>query len=82
MLLGELLKGDDVESSNRDRIALGPDLHAVALSDFVDNSSLRNEIKNVLREPYVEHGVIAQKHNQRKVKMRKSQISVDNASAE
>ena len=42
MSLGELLNGDDVEALNRERIALGLDPHAVAMSDVADISSLRH----------------------------------------
>ena len=82
MLLGELFKRDGVESLHRERIALGLCLRSAMMSDVVDNSSLRNETKTILREAHVEYGVIAHKHNQRKVKMRKAHITVKNDSAE
>ena len=68
MLPGALLNGDDVEVSNRKRIALGLDLRTVVMNDVVDNYSLMNETKTLLCEEYVEYCVITQKYNQRKVK--------------
>ena len=47
MSLCELLNGDDVEASNRERITLDLDPHAVAMIDVACNSSLRNETKNI-----------------------------------
>ena len=43
MLLGEILNGDDAKVSNRERIALGPDLNTDLMSDVTDNYSLRDE---------------------------------------
>ena len=82
MSLCELLNVDDAEASNRERMSLGLDPHVFVMIDVADNSSLRNENKNILREAHVEHGIIIHKCNQRKDKMKEVNIVVKNASAE
>ena len=70
MLPGKLLKGDEAEASNRERMALGIDLCAVAMSDVVDNSSLKNETTYLLREAHIECGATSHDHDQSKTKVK------------
>ena len=61
-------------------MSLGLDLSDVVMSNVSDNSSLRNNIKNLLHEACVECSIIAQKCNQRKVIVEGFIIEVENNS--
>ena len=63
-------------------MSLGLDPHAFVMSDVADNSCLMNENKNLLRETHVEHGMSIHKCNQRKVKVKEFNITIENASAD
>ena len=82
MLLDENLNGNDVEASNHKRMALSLDLRVVGMSDVVNNNSLRNETKSLLREVCVECGVILHNYNQSKLKVKEVEIAVQNSSTE
>ena len=58
------------------------DLRTVGMSHVVNNNSLRNETKHILREACVDHGVTLHDHNQRKLKAKEVAISVQNSSME
>ena len=68
MLLDENLNGNDVEASNHKRMALSLDLRVVGMSDVVNNNSLRNKTKCLLREARAECDVTLHDCNQSKLK--------------
>ena len=61
---------------------LGLHLCTFVMSYISFNPSLKNETNNILREACVEHDTTAHSRDQRKVKIKKSNIEVENISTE
>ena len=82
MILDKALNGNNTEVSNSESIYLGVDLRAVVMSDVVDNSSLRNETKSILREACAGHSASSHDHNQSEAKEKEVEIVVQHSSTE
>ena len=59
---------------------MGLCVRTVLMSDVVDNSSLRNETKCLLREARVEHGATSHNCNQSNLKVKEEVIAVQKSS--
>ena len=82
MILGETLNTNDVESLERERMALGLDLCTVVTSDVVYKIILRNKTGSLLVKLFVEHGVTSHHCNKSKVKVKEVAIAVHDYSTE
>ena len=63
-------------------MALDLCFHTFVINEISENHSLRNETKNLLCEICVDHCAIDHNHDQRKIKIKGVNISVENLSVE